>query len=62
LKSIEIINWRIIDQRRKKKAEKKMKNIEAKKNILEFQVAKTKKKLKKQLDEMNKINGINLFI
>ncbi len=39
-----------------------MKNIEAKKNILEFQVAKTKKKLKKQLDEMNKINGINLFI
>ena len=36
-----------------------MKNLEAKKNILEFKVAKTKKKLKKQLDEMNKINGIN---
>ena len=29
-----------------------MKNLQAKQNILEFQVAKTKKKLKKQLDEM----------
>ena len=36
-----------------------MKNLEAKKNILEFQVEKTKKKLKKQLDEMNIINEIN---
>ena len=36
-----------------------MKNLEAKKNILEFQVAKTKKKLKKQLYEMKIVNEIN---
>ncbi len=36
-----------------------MKNLEAKKNIFEFQVAKTKKKLKKQLDEIY-FSNINL--
>ena len=34
-------------------------DLQAKQNILEFQVTKTKKKLKKQLDDMKIINGIN---
>ena len=54
LKTLGIKTSILIDQRRKKN-----KNLQAKQNILEFQVAKTKKKLKKQLDEMKIINGIN---